>query len=65
MLVKRKGEITKIFQEIQNGYCIAVSILICFHLLRSFKSNSTLDQGFYTITCDVPATKTSPPSFID
>ena len=24
-----------------------------FSLLRSFKSNSTLDQGFYTITCDV------------
>ena len=36
-----------------QGYCIAVSVLICFHLLRSFKSNSTLDQGFYTITCDV------------
>lgn len=33
--------------------CIAVSVLICFHLLRSFKSNSTLDQGFYTTTCDV------------
>ncbi|XP_073074437.1 cyclin-dependent kinase 15 isoform X5 [Manis javanica] len=37
--------------QLPDGLVTAVSALICFSLLRSFKSNSTLDQECYTITC--------------